>query len=182
MTWQPSTNRISLLQNDRRHFLINKFFFLKGHIRNLGSVARIHKIVLYIIKGQQIHKIYSIWWKRKNIANNCKVRSRNNKTPKNSVCVYIVEILGCEKDDMNKEKWFRWNSNAFFFVFLFTLLLGKRLHKMQIYPLKKKRRKIKCKFYLFFFLHFLKKLRKKIQIWSSFFIFFYLSFLFKFYP
>ena len=39
---------------------------------------------------------------RKNIANNCKVRSRNNETPKN--CVYIVRILDCEEDDMNKKK------------------------------------------------------------------------------
>ena len=39
---------------------------------------------------------------RKNIANNCKIRSRNNETPKN--CVYIVGILDCEEDDMNKKK------------------------------------------------------------------------------
>ena len=39
----------------------------------------------------------------KNIAKyNCKVRSRNNETPKN--CVYIVGILDCEEDDMNKKK------------------------------------------------------------------------------
>ena len=43
---------------------------------------------------------------RNNIANNCKIRSRNNETPK-KLCVYIVEILGCEEDDMNKEKQFR---------------------------------------------------------------------------
>ena len=42
---------------------------------------------------------------RKNIANNCKERSRNNEIPKN--CVYIVGILGCEEDDMNKKKQFR---------------------------------------------------------------------------
>ena len=41
----------------------------------------------------------------KNIANNCKVRSRNNETPKN--CVYIMGILSCEEDDMNKKKQFR---------------------------------------------------------------------------
>ena len=39
---------------------------------------------------------------RKNIANNCKVRSRNNETPKN--CVYIVGILDCEEDDMKKKE------------------------------------------------------------------------------
>ena len=39
---------------------------------------------------------------RNNIANNCKVRSRNNETPKN--CVYIVEILDCEEDDMKKKE------------------------------------------------------------------------------
>ena len=42
---------------------------------------------------------------RKNITNNCKVRSRNNETPKN--CVYIVRILGCEEDNMNKKKQFK---------------------------------------------------------------------------
>ena len=42
---------------------------------------------------------------RKNIANNCKVRGRNNETPKNYV--YIVGILDCEEDDMNKKKQFR---------------------------------------------------------------------------
>ena len=41
----------------------------------------------------------------KNIANNFKICSRNNETPKN--CVYIVGILGCEEDDMNKKKQFR---------------------------------------------------------------------------
>ena len=41
----------------------------------------------------------------KNIANNFKLCSRNNETPKN--CVYIVGILGCEEDDMNKKKQFR---------------------------------------------------------------------------
>ena len=39
---------------------------------------------------------------RKNITNNCKVRSKNNETPKNYV--YIVGILGCKEDDMNKKK------------------------------------------------------------------------------
>ena len=39
---------------------------------------------------------------RKNIVNNCKVRSRNNETLKNYV--YIVGILDCEEDDMNKKK------------------------------------------------------------------------------
>ena len=42
---------------------------------------------------------------RNNIANNCKIRSRNNETPK-KLCVYIVGILGCE-EDMNKKKQFR---------------------------------------------------------------------------
>ena len=42
---------------------------------------------------------------KKNIANNCKVRNKKNETQKN--CVYIVEILGCEEDDMNKKKQFR---------------------------------------------------------------------------
>ena len=37
----------------------------------------------------------------KNITNNCNVRNRNNETPKN--CIYIVGILGCEEDDMNKK-------------------------------------------------------------------------------
>ena len=41
---------------------------------------------------------------RKNIANNYKVRSRNNETPKNYVYVYIVGILGCEENDINKKK------------------------------------------------------------------------------
>ena len=71
------------------------------------------KIILYIIKRQQIHKIYSIRWKkkklparfqvgqrgeRKNIANNCKVRNRNNETPKN--CIYIYSG--------NFRLWRRW--------------------------------------------------------------------------
>ena len=41
----------------------------------------------------------------KNIANNCKEHSKNNAIPKN--CVYIVEILSCEEDDMNKKMQFR---------------------------------------------------------------------------
>ena len=45
---------------------------------------------------------------RNNIANNCKICSRNNETPKNYVyIIYIVGILGCEEDDMNKKKLFR---------------------------------------------------------------------------
>ena len=44
---------------------------------------------------------------RKNIANNYKVRCRNNETQKNCVYVYIVGILGCEENDINKKKQFR---------------------------------------------------------------------------
>ena len=60
---------------------------------------------------------------RKNITNNCKVRNRNNETPKN--CVYIVGILGCEEDDMNQKKSSLGETQILFFFF-FTLLLGKK--------------------------------------------------------
>ena len=53
-------------------------------------------------------------------------------------CVYIVEILGCEEDDMNKRSSL---GKTQIFFFLFTLLLGKRWHNMQIYPKRKKRKK-----------------------------------------
>ena len=51
------------------------------------------------------------------------------------MCVYIERISDYGEDDMNKKKEFRWNSNTFFLKK--TLLLGKRWHKMKIYPKKK---------------------------------------------
>ena len=62
------------------------------------------------MKGKKKKKLparLQVWQRgeRKNIANNCKVRSRNNETPK-KLCVYIVRILSCE-EDMNKKKQFR---------------------------------------------------------------------------
>ena len=53
--------------------------------------------------------------------------------------MYIERILGCEENDMNKKNGFRWKSITLFFK---TLLLGKRLNKMQIYPKKEKKREM----------------------------------------
>ena len=66
--------------------------------------------IIYNKKATNTQNLFKLMKERQrgeknNIANNCKVRSRNNETSKN--CLYIVEILSCEKDDINKKKEFR---------------------------------------------------------------------------
>ena len=77
---------------DKNHIIYNK---KATNTRNLFNSMKEKKNLLARLQvGQR--------GERKNIANNCKIRSRNNETPKN--CVYIVGILDCEEDDMNKKK------------------------------------------------------------------------------
>ena len=77
---------------DKNHIIYNK---KATNTQNLfNSMKEKKKLLARLQVGQR--------GERKNIANNCKICSRSKETPKN--CVYIVGILDCEEDDMNKKK------------------------------------------------------------------------------
>ena len=85
---------LSIKVVDKNHIIYNK---KATNTQNLFNLMKKKKIPARLQVRQRIEM--------KNIANNFKICSRNNETPKN--CVYIVGILGCEEDDMNKKKQFR---------------------------------------------------------------------------
>ena len=92
---QTQNFTLSIKLVDKKHIIYNKKATNTQNLFNLMKEKK--KLPVRLQVGQR--------GERKNIANNCKVSSRNNETPKN--CVYIVGILGCEEDDMNKKKQFK---------------------------------------------------------------------------
>ena len=88
---QTQNFSLSIKLVDKNHIIYNKN---ATNTQNLFNLMKEKKLPARLQVGQR--------GERKNIKNNCKIRSRNNETPKN--CVYIVGILGCEEDDINKKK------------------------------------------------------------------------------
>ena len=93
---QTQNFNLSIKLVDKNHIIYNKKATNTQNLFNLMKEKK-KKLPARLQVGQR--------GERKNVANNCKVRSRNNETPKNYV--YIVGILGCKEDDMNKKKQFR---------------------------------------------------------------------------